>query len=254
MPLKIDRALIFSAYRNAGKRVLFLDYDGTLVPFHDLPGASMLNEDARKIIVTLSEDPRNSIYIISGRTREFLAGQFEGLRVGLIAEHGFLVRGVKGGWAETVSVGKTWKKAVANFFYGFTLLYPGSFIEEKESSVAYHYRTAKRNTGHKVKPVIKRQFALLQKQFPGLELLNGNKVIEVKPESYNKGRTAARILQTGNYNFILAAGDDLTDEQLFHELPEGTVTIKVGSPPTCARFRIASQEKFLGFLRELHPS
>ena len=251
MTVKIDRPSILVAYRIAEKRILFLDFDGTLVPFSDLPGNSKLDEEVRTIIINLSLDQKNHIYIISGRDRGFLTKQFIGLRVGLIAEHGFRIKESDGNWLPGNPVDNTWKKTVKTLFHEFSNLYPGSFTEEKESSIAYHYRTAGKKAGSKVISVIRKEFLILKQQYPGLELLDGNKVVEIKPSNYNKGRIASAILRAGNFDFIMAAGDDLTDESLFSEIAPGSFTIKIGHSLTCARYYIRDQKKFIKFLKEL---
>jgi trehalose 6-phosphate synthase/phosphatase len=251
MNSNFDRPLIFGTYKNAERRILFFDYDGTLVPFSNLPEKSELGNEVRQIIVSLSYDQKNTIYIISGRKKDFLERQFLGIRTGLIAEHGFMVKEIDGGWKSTIPVNEAWKKDARDLLQNFAVRHPGSFIEEKESSIAYHYRTAGKNAGIRVRPVIRRHFQALRHQYPYLELLEGNKVTEIKPESYNKGSVATSILRNGSFDFVMAAGDDLTDEQLFSVFTHDCFTIKIGKEPTCARYRFSNQEKFIGFLKEL---
>jgi trehalose 6-phosphate synthase/phosphatase len=247
----MDRFLIFEAYKSAEKRLLFLDYDGTLVPFSDLPEDSRLDNEVRRILVNLSSDVKNRIFIISGRQRKFLEEQFYGLNIGLIAEHGLMIKVANGDWMETIQIDLTWKDVFKSIFLEFIVLYPGSFIEEKESSIAYHYRTLGWDVGRKVRPVIRKKVLQFQIQFPYLELLEGNHVIEVKPSCYNKGLAAVAILRKGNFDFILAAGDDLTDEQLFIAVNPVGFTLKIGRAPTMAQNRVNSQEQFIDFLKEL---
>jgi len=147
-------------------------------------------------------------------------------------------------------VNTEWKNAVRILFREFLVLYPGSFTEEKESSIAYHYRTAGKDVGSKAKPVIRKKFSLLCSRYPGLELLAGNKVVEIKPKNFDKGRIAATILKRNNFGFILAAGDDVTDEKLFARLPNDSFTIKIGRAKTCAKYRIGSQTDFVKFLKD----
>jgi len=251
MALNIDRHLIFEAYKNSNQRILFFDYDGTLVPFCDLPEQSTLKDDTRQILVTLLADKKNRIYIISGRQRKFLSDQFFGLRIGLVAEHGLLVKEVNGDWINTSSADTAWKVTVKIIFSELEYLFPGSFIEEKESSIAYHYRTLKQQVARKIKPVVREKFIHIQHQLPDLELLEGNNVVEIKPKNYNKGTAASGILGLRKFDFILAAGDDCTDEQLFDVISPEAFTIKIGNSPTHARYRIHRQEDFIEFLKEL---
>ena len=253
MTIQPDRTLILSAYRNADKRILFLDYDGTLVPFCDCPGDSEMGIEVRSILSNLSEDCRNTLYIISGRNKDFLSEQFAGIKAGLIAEHGFLVKKAGGKWTRPLDVSATWKPDVSMLFHEFSSRYAGTFLEEKESSVAFHYRTAGQEIGNKIRPAVRAKFALLKNQYPKLELMDGNNVLEIKPEDFNKGFVATSIITEGDFDFILAAGDDLTDESLFSGITPEAFTLKIGSSPTAARFRIPTQPEFIGFLKEFIP-
>jgi|WetSurMetagenome_2_1015567.scaffolds.fasta_scaffold76161_2 trehalose 6-phosphate synthase/phosphatase len=254
MAAPIDIPAIVGAYRTAEKRILFLDYDGTLVPFCDVPGESVMGEEVRRIITALTLDRKNTIFIISGRDRNFLSERFQGINIGLIAEHGFLVREPHGEWQEVNPAYKEWKGTALNLFNGIALQYPGAFIEEKESSVAFHYRNAGPDAAVRVPGEIQQKFVVLCQAFPELELLDGNMVSEVKPVNFNKGSTAESILKRDRFDFVMAAGDDQTDEQLFHGTGQGSFTIKVGQSHSIAMYNVLNQRMFINFLKKLFKS
>ena len=83
---------IVSDYQNAGQRILFLDYDGTLVSFAKYPELATIDKNTLEIIKMLSCDPKNQIVIISGRGKDFLEKQFSGVNVTLVAEHGYFIK------------------------------------------------------------------------------------------------------------------------------------------------------------------
>ena len=251
MDVSLNIEQLSEAYAKARNRILFLDYDGTLVPFRDRPEKSFPGNDTRALLKNLSSDPKNRVYIISGRTRDFRDSRFRGIHLGLIAEHGFMVREPDGPWIARVHADTAWKREAVNRLSPVNGRFPGSFIEEKESSVVFHFRTAGKKAEEGAVPLLREIVSGLQICFPGLELLEGNKVIEIKPGNFNKGDTAAFILRKGNYDFILAAGDDVTDEQLFAGLGDTAITIKIGYSDTSAKYRIASRVRFLDFLKGL---
>ena len=84
-----------------------------------------------------------------------------------------------------------------------------------------------------------------------LKIMEGNKVIEVKNGGINKWTAAMRIVSANSYDFIMAIGDDWTDEYMFKELPESTYSIKVGMVNTAAKYKIESVEMVRKFLSEL---
>jgi trehalose 6-phosphate synthase/phosphatase len=251
MTLDIDPPLILQAYREAEKRILFLDYDGTLVAFNDRPSESVMVDRTRKIIQNLLNDVKNNVYIISGRDRQFLDNQFTNMRIGLIAEHGFQVKEPFSKWVQTTSIDTRWKEDVLAVLQEASDHYPGTFVEEKESAVVFHYRTALNVMSKKIRDHLKMEFLSIVIKHPGIVMMGGDKVIEIKPELFNKGSVADRILSKGKHDFILAAGDDYTDELLFARLPNDAFTIKIGKQPTRARFLIRKQEEFLKFLEQV---
>jgi trehalose 6-phosphate synthase/phosphatase len=74
----------------------------------------------------------------------------------------------------------------------------------------------------------------------GLQILQGEKVIEIKSNLINKGNAARLWLGGEPYDFILAAGDDRTDEDTFKAMPPHAITIKVGSETSAAKYSVTS--------------
>jgi trehalose-phosphatase len=82
-----------------------------------------------------------------------------------------------------------------------------------------------------------------------IKVRHGKKMVEVTAAENNKGVAVARVLeQNDNYEVALCAGDDLTDESMFELRSPRLLTIKVGSGPTQARFRVSDPGTFRQFL------
>jgi len=171
------------------------------------------------------------------------------LSVSLVAEHGvFIYEG--GRWSAIADFSEDWKETVRPVLELYADRTPGSFIEEKRYSLVWHYRLAESELGtmraHELKE------ALLDLVHPlGLMLLEGNKILEVKPREINKGEAARYFLERGSYDFILAMGDDWTDEYLFEALPSDSFTVKIGYGLTRARYRLENAREVRRFLEEM---
>jgi trehalose 6-phosphate synthase/phosphatase len=81
--------------------------------------------------------------------------------------------------------------------------------------------------------------------------MEGHKVIEVKRAGYDKGSVALNLLGSAAYDFILAIGDDKTDEDLFRALPEQALTIKIGVMASLAKYNLKDQQQVVRFLDHL---
>jgi trehalose 6-phosphate synthase/phosphatase len=82
-----------------------------------------------------------------------------------------------------------------------------------------------------------------------LEIIDGNKVIEVRVAGINKGIASSRFIEDAD--FILAAGDDWTDEDMFEAMPEHAWTIKVGPKPSKAKWIVEDVDEMRKLLNEL---
>jgi trehalose 6-phosphate synthase/phosphatase len=228
-------------YINSQNRLFLMDYDGTLAPLKRLPKLALLNKRTSALLNKIVSDIRNTVVIISGRNRKFLEEQFDNINVIMVAEHGYCIKYPGGDWKDNLSIDLSWKKKVLPLLNDYTERLKGTLIEEKSSSLAWHFRdTEEENALQKVNE-LRDTLSEIIKDEPGLELLEGDKVLEVKSALYNKGTTATGIISQGKYDFILAIGDDNTDEYLFEAIPPNAISIKVGGKPTSAWYNIGSQ-------------
>ncbi|TFG78567.1 MAG: trehalose-phosphatase, partial [Flavobacteriales bacterium] len=142
-----------------------------------------------------------------------------------------------------------WMENIRPVLESFVDRTPGSFIEEKNYSLAWHYRKTDPDFGNLRASELNTVLTSLIAN-DDLSVLNGNKVMEIKSSNVNKGRATARVLGEGDYDFVFAIGDDWTDEFMFQELPDETVTVKVGRQKTQARYFLDSIGEVRGLLQK----
>ncbi|KAI8605114.1 glycosyltransferase family 20-domain-containing protein, partial [Dissophora ornata] len=218
----LDLAVIVDKYRGAKKRLLMFDYDGTLTPIRKTPGAAVPQEHMLKALRALANDPNNIVWVISGRDQKALEewlGEVENL--GFSAEHGSFMRqpGSKKWVNLTESLDMSWKNDVIEIFTYYTERTQGSFIEHKRSSLTWHYRMADPEFGAFQSKECQNHLedAVLSK-LP-VEILVGKKNLEVRPTIVNKGEIVKKLLsQHPEVEFVICAGDDKTDEDMFRTL------------------------------------
>jgi trehalose 6-phosphate synthase/phosphatase len=238
---------IVSAYRQAKHRLFLLDYDGVLRRLVRTPSEAGPSAGLLKLLRELAQDPANEVVIISGRSKADLLEWLGDLPVALAAEHGTLFRR-RGGknWHKTIQDDRGWKQDVVQLMKYYADETEGALVEQKEWSVAWHYRMASPYYAQKNLVALRRLLKPIVKQY-GLKLEEGNKVLEVRPAAISKGRIAQEWL-IHDHDFILAAGDDVTDEDLFAAVPPNAYTVKVGRGKTLARYRIKSVTEILHLL------
>lgn len=241
---------LLSKYRKAQKRILFLDYDGTLVGFKDNPQHASPDKEVYALLDTLQADPRNEVVIISGRDRKTLDNWFEGCAYSLIVEHGVWMKQPGKDWQLIEIMNNEWKSAIGPVMEFFVDRTPGSFIEEKNFSLVWHYRKADPELGQLRANELKEELTSLIAN-NNLEIMEGSKVIEVKNAGVNKGNAAAKKIAGKTYDFILGIGDDWTDEYLFEQLPDDAHTIRVGLKSTAAKYNAESYRAVRELLRNL---
>lgn len=229
---------IYKKYTQAETCLFLLDYDGSLVSFKDDPKDLKPDRRLYSALDTLSSRKRNELVIISGRDRSTLAEWLGKVTNGLAAEHGLWIKR-RGDWKMIDVVSDGWKDEIRPILEVFVDRTPGSLIEEKDFSLAWHYRKVNPALSNvrvgELKDILSHITANME-----IGMLEGSKVVEVKGSFINKGKAASQWLREKKWDFILSIGDDWTDEDVFEQLPEEAYSIKVGFGPSKAVYRVPS--------------
>jgi trehalose 6-phosphate synthase/phosphatase len=239
---------IYTQYKNKKDRLLLLDYDGTLVRFHGRPEQAGPDKQVINLLGDLAKHPSTNIVVISGRNRETLDKWLGGLEVSLIAEHGAWVKWYGGRWHRSVEpIASNWKEQIRPIMQIYADRTPGAVIEEKDFCLVWHCRKADPALAavryHELMDTLLNLTANMR-----VGVYEGNKILEVKQHEINKGLATEMTLKKFKPAFILAAGDDYTDEDMFKTLPESAYSVKVGSGASRARFFVESVDEIRNLL------
>jgi trehalose 6-phosphate synthase/phosphatase len=237
----------------AAKRIaLFLDYDGTLREIEREPGAARPIAPLESLLSQLSQQPNLDVTILSGRSQDDLKAFLGAYPFRLIAEHGATWRppGKKHWERLDDNLNYGWKEKLLPILQLYEQATPGSVIEEKHSSIVWHYRKADDEFGLWKADQLAQELSALAANHP-IKVRRGKKIVEVTAGENNKGSAVARVLQQNDYDLIVTAGDDLPDESMFELNIPGMLTIKVGAGPTEARFRVTDPAAFRQLLSDL---
>jgi trehalose 6-phosphate synthase/phosphatase len=242
---------VLAQFQNAAHRLILLDYDGTLSDFKPHPELASPEAMVLELLKELSQNPKNALAIVSGRDRNTLEQWFGELPITLIAEHGTFVR-KDGFWKSTITDPIFWKRGVLKIMKTFAENCTGAFVEEKSFSLCWHYRNANKESGF----AQSRELISILSDYlisTNANIIDGNKVIEVKPVQINKGTAILNAFTPADYGFCLCIGDDTTDEDMFEVVNqfEG-ITIKVGKSSSMAKYRLETIQMVVSFLGHLN--
>lgn len=229
---------------------LLVDYDGTLVPIARSPDLAAPDKDVLVLLDGLAAKPGVHIEIVSGRSREALEEWFGDLPLRLWAEHGFWHRSAPGeAWDAAARVAPDWMSRIRPLLEQFSSATPGSHVEAKTASLAWHYRCAQRESGGRQARELRRLLGDTLRDQP-FEVLEGKKVIEVRLRGVSKALVAHRArAESAPDDQLVAIGDDHTDEDLFRALPSSSATVAVGDRPSCAKYHVADYRAVRNILR-----
>lgn len=244
------RAYIENGYLTSSNRVIFLDYDGTLVGFKSNIDLAFPDEDLYDILEQLTSDPANNVVIVSGRNYQTLEDWFGRMPMDIIAEHGAWQKRKDGEWQKLPGLYNQWKQEIRPILETYVDRTPGSFIEEKSYSLVWHYRKVEEGLGELRANELMNTLRFITAD-KGLQMLPGNKVVEIKNVEVNKGKVSLSWLENNDYDFIMALGDDHTDEDMFKALPDKAFTIKIGSNISSARYYLRDYREVRRLLRTL---
>lgn len=242
-----SRNHLLSQYQRAKKRLILLDYDGTLTGYKSNPELAVPESEILEIINGLSKQTGNQVAIVSGRKKETLDEWFGHLPVVLIAEHGAYVKRTQ--WKACITEKPNWTSGVKGILNAYTESCEGSFIEEKSYSLGWHYRNCREENGFaQSRDLLKTLDRYLSDS--NATIVDGNKIIEIKPIQFNKGQTVLMAFDISEFDFILVIGDDKTDEDMFDALnPYGAHSIKVGKSGSNALYRLETIQMVISMLQ-----
>ena len=242
------------AYKQSKERLIFLDYDGTLVGFNENPNDSKPDQELIEILERLTKDKNNHIVIISGRGRQFLEEWMKPYSLDIVAEHGVWIKRMGKPFKTFIKINASWKKETMSLLERYVNRTPGSFVEEKDYSLVWHYRKVETGLGE----VRTRELTSHLKYMTAnenLEVLEGDMIVEIKNSEINKGKAAQKLMEIyPEADFLLALGDDFTDENTFKAMPEEAYTIKVGTSASEAKFSVNSYKEVRKLLNEIIKS
>ncbi len=247
-------ALMQGALEKGERLALFLDYDGTLREIVTDPRSARPTEEIRALLERLGAHPKIDVIIISGRSREDLQSFFHPTDFTLVAEHGAAIWRPGASdwehWDRDVTYG--WKEEIRGLLRLYEQSTPGSFVEEKRTSLVWHYRKTDPEFGTWKANQLLHELGTMMANEP-VKIRQGRKIVEVTSAEVSKGVAMRRLLHEHRYGLVFCAGDDQTDESMFElELPN-FLTLKIGSAPSRARYRLKDPAAFRAFLASLVP-
>jgi len=244
------RERLISEYDKSSKRLFLLDYDGTLVGFASRPESAAPDQELLPLLKALATDSKNDVVIISGRDKTTLNYWLGNLNASLIAEHGAWIKEKGGNWQLIEPLRNDWKDTIRPILELYTDRTPGSSIEEKDFSLVWHFRRSDSDLAYVRTQELKDTILNLTANLD-IGVFEGSKILEVKNLGISKGHVVELWLKKQKWDFILAAGDDYTDEELFAVLPQNAYSIKVGYSISKARFNVDSVGELRLLLEEL---
>ncbi|KVH96785.1 probable alpha,alpha-trehalose-phosphate synthase [UDP-forming] 7 [Cynara cardunculus var. scolymus] len=217
---KLTMDAIMDAYGRAQSRAILLDYDGTVMPQSSIDTSP--SEEVISIINRLCNDPKNMVFVISGRGKESLGKWFAPCeKLGLAAEHGYFMRWPADKEWETCAQNTnfTWMQMAEPVMRLYTEATDGSYIERKESALVWHHQDADPSFGSaQAKEMLDHLESVLANE--PVVVKSGQYIVEVKPQGVTKGLVAEKIFLSMFRNerradFVLCVGDDRSDEDMF---------------------------------------
>jgi trehalose 6-phosphate synthase/phosphatase len=239
-------------YAAAATRLIFLDYDGTLMPFTRDPNKTQPDAELLALLQQLTRDPHNRLIIISGRDHHILGEWLGSLALDMIAEHGVWLRKHEGNWEMIRQLNNDWKEEIRPVLETYVARTPGALLEEKDFALVWHYRKVEQSLGETRSGELSSYLRYLVAN-RNLQVMEGDKIVEVKNIEVNKGIAARRWLEEYPADFVMAIGDDRTDEDTFLAMPANAYTIKVGSKRSAARYHLNSFADVRSLLQALVP-
>ncbi len=239
---------VIKEYRNTKRHLFLLDFDKTF-----LVNSQEFDKAFLKVLEDLSQEPQNEVVILSKNQKEILEKTFGKLEINLVAENGLWIKEKKSHWKIIQPLNTEWKEKLKPILQRYLDKTPGSFVEEKDFSLIWNFQ--------KVIPelALVRKRQLKEELFPflkesNLEIFEEDKFLEIRDEKINKKEIVLKWLEKENWDFILALGDNKSDEEIFKILPSFAFSFKIGLKISKAKFNLPSFKSAFSFLKKIEYS
>ncbi|MFO7935298.1 MAG: bifunctional alpha,alpha-trehalose-phosphate synthase (UDP-forming)/trehalose-phosphatase [Bacteroidales bacterium] len=242
---------ILNIFSNSRKKILFLDYNGTLVHSNEGDTYTAPDQELYDLLDRFLEDDSVDIVLMSSRDKDTLEKWFGNRDLLLFAEHGMWKKTREDGWEQTSQpLSNFWKDIIRPAMESYVDRTPGSYLEERNNVLSWHYEKADPDHGSMRARDLKDEMTERIMNMD-LQIVEGRQVIEIKPSSMNKGIAALDTIMGKEYDFIMAVGDDWTDETMFELLPDEAITLRVGMKQTQALYNCGSYRDVRNLLKQL---
>ena len=275
---QLDTNLLIPIYNKSQHRLIFLDYEGTLPSVNVSNENEILkgNKPTKEILHLLSEltqDKRNSVFIITGRGILLLNEWFCKIKdLYLAAEYGFKYKLNTGKekdiWKRILKdYNNDWMNVCYDIIEPYTERCEGSFLEIKESSIVWQYSECDQELGKNFASVLTSELEYSVKNL-NLKVVNGKGYVEVSAYGINKGYFISYIIKvflSKNLipDFIICFGDDTSDEKMFHYLKNKKkeiekycknikiITCTIGKKPSEAHYYVNNPKSVQEVIEEM---
>jgi len=238
------------AYDSASSRLFFLEYDGALIDYRNKPLMVRPDEELMFLLEQLSNDRKNRVVVMSSRERENMQDWLGHLNIDIIAEHGVWIKQRGTGWQTLVSLMDDWKKDIRLILDLYVDRTPGSFIEEKQYSLVWHYRKVETGLGElRARELVSHLNFLASNS--NLQVMDGQMAVEITAQEVSKGKASSFWLNKYPHKFVMAIGDDWGDEDIFKAMPREAYTIKIGNAYSIAKYHLDTSDEARNILTRL---
>lgn len=253
MPLSELPKAFWSRLCDAPHRLLALDYDGTLAPFHVDPGKAIPFPGIQDVLRDLAALPHDTVAIISGRPVKEVFLLLGELPVTYIGSHGFEWLNPRGELSvkQPSGVQKAGLESASDLARALGY---ASALEYKIASVALHTRPMHADAAVHAETVCFERWSEVASEHD-LECRRFNGGVEIRSLGRHKGDALLELIGgVPSGAFVVYVGDDDTDEDAFRAVKAHGVGIKVGPAPngTAAELFLADCPAVRSFLQTWH--
>mmetsp|Transcript_24411 Transcript_24411/g.46252 ORF Transcript_24411/g.46252 Transcript_24411/m.46252 type:complete len:852 (+) Transcript_24411:471-3026(+) len=265
----LDMAEILNHITTSSNICFLLDYDGTLTAERGCSLAIPPSVEVLALLNSLALEESNNVCVVSGRSRTELGEWLKSVpNLGLAAEHGCFFRpNGKTEWraaqgSTMLSDVATWKMIAMPILETYTEATDGSFVQDKESAVVWHFNNADPDFGVWQSKELLAHLEDLLVGYP-VDVHIGNFTVEIKPKGITKAVAVEQAMQQMKDDgkppdLVLCIGDDRSDEDMFIGLetlaktlgtPECKVfSATVGQKPSRAPYYVNDQSEVIELL------